>query len=160
MKIAIYPGSFDPITNGHLDILERATLLFDKIIISVLKNPNKETLFDVEKRVELIQKATINMPNIEVDSFEGLTVAYAKQKGANVLIRGLRAVSDFEGELQMAHANKNMSSDIETVFLMCSLKYAFLSSSLAKEIFFLGGDISDVVPNCVYNHLSKLREKR
>jgi pantetheine-phosphate adenylyltransferase len=158
VKIAVYPGSFDPITNGHLDILARAQTLFDKVIIAVLENPAKKPLLSTKKRLELIKTATASMSYVEVDSFKGLTVSYAVQKNASVLIRGLRALSDFEKELQMYQANKNMNPDIETVFLMCSLKYAFLSSSIVKEICFLGGDISDVVPHCVNEHFSKLRE--
>lgn len=158
--IAIYPGSFDPITNGHLDVLSRATRLFDKVIISVLKNPSKHPLLEVEKRVELIQSATANMPKVEVDSFEGLTVVYAARKQASIVIRGLRALSDFERELQMAQANKNIDPLVETVFLMCSLEFAYLSSSLVKEICFLGGDISDLVPKSVNEYFSKLREMR
>jgi pantetheine-phosphate adenylyltransferase len=160
VRTAVYPGSFDPITNGHLDILSRATSLFDKIIIAVLANPAKQPLLDVKTRVKLIQESTKNMPGVEVGFFSALTVQYAVEKDASVLIRGLRALSDFERELQMSQANKNINPDIETVFLMCSLEYAFLSSSMVKEICFLGGDISDVVPECVNKHLSKLREMR
>jgi pantetheine-phosphate adenylyltransferase len=160
VRIAVYPGSFDPITNGHIDILKRATRLFDKIIIAVLENPAKQPLLDVKTRVELIKDAIVGLPKVQVDHFSGLTVCYAVEKNASVLIRGLRAVSDFEKELQMSQANHNINPDIETVFLMCSLEYAFLSSSIVKEICFLGGDISDVVPSSVNAHLSKLREMR
>lgn len=160
MRIAIYPGSFDPITNGHLDILNRATHLFDKVIIAVLSNPIKNCFFGVEERLELIKATTAEMPKVEVDSFDGLTVVYAVKQNASILIRGLRALSDFEHELQMAQANKSINPNIETIFLMCSLEYAYLSSSLVREISFLGGDISDVVPKCVNEYISKLREKR
>lgn len=157
---AIYPGSFDPITNGHLDILKRATKLFDDITIAVLANPSKQPLLSVDERVCLITEATSDIPNLHVDSFTGLTVHYALREKAGVIIRGLRALSDFEKELQMAQANKNMQPDVETIFLMSCLEYAFLSSSMVKEICFLGGDIKNVVPDCVNKKLSKLREMR
>lgn len=160
MRTAIYPGSFDPISNGHLDILDRATKLFDEVTIAVLENPSKQPLLDVAKRVELITESTKDMMNVKVDSFSGLTVVYAEQNNAKFLIRGLRALSDFEKELQMAQANKEINKNIETVFLMSSLKYAFLSSSMVKEICFLGGDIRAVVPGCVDDYLSTLREMR
>lgn len=160
LRIAVYPGSFDPITNGHLDILQRSLGLFDKVIIAVVVNPVKHPLLSLEKRLELIQTATADIPNVEVGSFDGLTVTYAVKKNASVLIRGLRAISDFEKELQMAQANKNINPNIETIFLMSSLVYAYLSSSLVKEICFLGGDISELVPNCVSKYLSELREMR
>lgn len=160
MKVAVYPGSFDPITNGHIDILSRATVLFDKVIISVLENPEKTPLLDLEKRLELIRTATKDMPKVEVDCFSGLTVNYALQKKACTIIRGLRVISDFEKELQMAHINRKMTPEIDTIFLMCNLKYAFLSSSMVKEISFLGGDINCLVPECVKTHLNKLRETR
>jgi len=160
LKIAVYPGSFDPITNGHLDILHRATSLFDKVIIAVLKNPNKQPLLPEEKRFELIKEAVKDFPGVEVDSFEGLTISYVVKKNASIIIRGLRALSDFERELQMSQANKNINPNVETIFLMCSLEYAYLSSSMVKEICFLGGDVSNVVPNCVNEYLSKLRKKR
>lgn len=160
LRKAIYPGSFDPITNGHLDILKRATKLFDDITIAVVENPSKQPLLGVEERVNLISEATKHLPEIKVDSFSGLTVHYATRENAGVIIRGLRALSDFEKELQMAQANKNMQPIVETVFLMSCLEYAFLSSSMVKEICFLGGDIKDVVPDCVNKKLSKLREMR
>ena len=160
LKIAVYPGSFDPITNGHIDILQRATKLFDKIIIAVLKNPNKNPLLPEDVRYELIKESVKSIPRVEVDTFEGLTIAYVQQKNASVIIRGLRALSDFEKELQMSQANKNINPDIETIFLMCCLEYAFLSSSMVKEICFLGGDVSSVVPKCVNEYLNELREKR
>lgn len=160
MRTAIYPGSFDPITNGHIDILERATRLFDEVTIAVLENPSKQPLLDVETRVKLITESTKNLKNVKVDSFSGLTIVYAEKKNAKFLIRGLRALSDFEKELQMAQANKEMNDKVEAVFLMSSLKYAFLSSSMVKEICFLGGDIKTVVPDCVDKYLSILREMR
>ncbi|MER3477572.1 MAG: pantetheine-phosphate adenylyltransferase [Leptolyngbya sp. ERB_1_2] len=146
--IAIYPGSFDPITYGHLDIIKRGALLFDRVIVAVLRNPNKTPLFSVQ-RLDQIQIAAQHLPNVEVDSFEGLTVTYAQRQGAAALIRGLRAVSDFEMELQMAHTNKTISTQIETVFLATSNEYSFLSSSVVKEIARFGGSIDHLVPTHV-----------
>jgi pantetheine-phosphate adenylyltransferase len=148
-KIAIYPGSFDPITLGHLDIIERAARLFDKVMVIISCNPNKQPLFSLEKRLQQIEECTQNLPNIEIDSFVGLTVDYAKLKNAGVLIRGLRAVSDFERELQMAHTNKTLWGEIETVFLATSNEYSFLSSSMVKEIARFGGTIDHLVPKNV-----------
>jgi pantetheine-phosphate adenylyltransferase len=147
--IAIYPGSFDPITFGHLDIIERSVTLFDRVIVAVLSNPNKTPLFTVEKRVEQIRFCTKHLPNIEIDSFEGLTVEYAKLRGAGVLLRGLRVLSDFEKELQMAHTNKTLWEGIETVFLATTKEYSFLSSSVVKEIARFGGSVSHLVPENV-----------
>ncbi|MDF5728902.1 MAG: pantetheine-phosphate adenylyltransferase, partial [Rhizonema sp. PD38] len=126
--IAIYPGSFDPVTLGHLDIIERGSRLFDQMIVAVLRNPNKMPLFTVQQRLEQIRQATQHLTNVEVDSFDGLTVNYTQMRKAQVLLRGLRAVSDFEVELQMAHTNKTLSTEIETVFLATSNEYSFLSS--------------------------------
>jgi pantetheine-phosphate adenylyltransferase len=147
--IAIYPGSFDPITYGHLDIIKRGALLFDRVIVAVLRNPNKTPLFSVQQRLEQIQTAAQHLPNVEVDSFEGLTVTYAQMRGATALMRGLRAVSDFEMELQMAHTNKTLSTQIETVFLATSNEFSFLSSSVVKEIARFGGSIDHLVPTHV-----------
>ncbi|MBD2079964.1 pantetheine-phosphate adenylyltransferase [Leptolyngbya sp. FACHB-17] len=147
--IAIYPGSFDPITYGHLDIIRRGALLFDRVIVAVLRNPNKTPLFSVQERLDQIQIAAHHLPNVEVDSFEGLTVTYAQMQGATALIRGLRAVSDFEMELQMAHTNKTLSTQIETVFLATSNEHSFLSSSVVKEIARFGGSIDHLVPTHV-----------
>jgi pantetheine-phosphate adenylyltransferase len=144
--IAIYPGSFDPITLGHLDIIQRSSKLFTSVIVSVLGNPNKTPLFTVDQRLQQIRLATEHLSNIEVTSFDGLTVKYAQAKGANVLIRGLRVLSDFEMELQMAHTNKTLSTDIETVFLATSNEYSFLSSSVVKEIARFGGSVDHLVP--------------
>ena len=149
----IYPGSFDPITNGHLDIIERATNIFDEIIVAVFKNPNKNPLFTMDERVELLKKATNHMNKVKIDCFSGLTVNYVKQKNACAILRGLRAVSDFEGEFQMASMNKELDKDIETIFLMTDSQYAFLSSSVIKEVAQFGGDMSGLVPNCVYEAL-------
>ncbi len=147
--IAIYPGSFDPITLGHLDIIERGDRLFEKVIVAVLCNPNKSPLFPLEKRVQQIRLCTQHLANIEVESFTGLTVEYARQKEAGVLLRGLRVLSDFEKELQMAHTNKTLWANIETVFLATSNEYSFLSSSVVKEIAKFGGSIDHLVPDNV-----------
>jgi pantetheine-phosphate adenylyltransferase len=143
--IAIYPGSFDPITLGHLDIIERGSKLFDRIVVAVLRNPGKTPLFTVEQRLRQIYTATRHLPQVEVDSFDGLTVDYANSIGARVLLRGLRVLSDFEKELQMAHTNKTLSTEIETVFLATSTEYGFLSSSIVKEIARFNGSIDHLV---------------
>jgi pantetheine-phosphate adenylyltransferase len=147
--IAIYPGSFDPITLGHLDIIKRGCRLFDGVIVAVLRNPNKTPLFTVQERIEQIRLSTQPLPNVEVDSFDGLTVNYARIRGAGVLLRGLRVLSDFEHELQMAHTNKTLDDRIETVFLATSNEYSFLSSSLVKEIARFGGSVDHLVPQHV-----------
>ncbi|WP_390883375.1 pantetheine-phosphate adenylyltransferase [Kovacikia minuta] len=147
--LAIYPGSFDPITLGHLDIIERGCKLFDQVVVAVLRNPNKSPLFTVAERIEQIRRTTLHLPNVEVDSFDGLTVNYARMRQAQVLLRGLRVLSDFEMELQMAHTNKTLSDQIETVFLATSNEYSFLSSSLVKEIARFGGSIDHLVPHHV-----------
>ncbi|WP_324282446.1 pantetheine-phosphate adenylyltransferase [Cyanobacterium aponinum UTEX 3221] len=144
--IAIYPGSFDPITLGHLDLIKRSSILFEKVIVAVLKNPNKKPLFSIEKRVQQITKCVNNIPNVEVDSFTGLTVEYAKKKQAGVLLRGLRVMSDFEQELQMAHINKTLANSLETVFLATNTELSFISSSVVKEIAKFGGEIEHLVP--------------
>ena len=147
--IAIYPGSFDPITFGHLDIIKRSSILFKKVIVVVAANPNKRPLFTAEQRIQQIQAAVNPLTNVEVDSFDGLTVTYARMKQAQVLLRGLRVLSDFEKELQMAHTNKTLADDLETVFLATSTEYGFLSSSLVKEIAQYGGSIDHLVPQHV-----------
>ena len=144
--IAVYPGSFDPITLGHLDLIQRGSRLFDEVIVAVLRNPNKTPLFTVQQRIDQIRLTTKHLPNVEVDSFDGLTVNYAQMRQAQVLLRGLRAVSDFEIELQMAHTNKTLSTQIETVFLATSNEYSFLSSSVVKEIAKFGGSVDHLVP--------------
>ncbi|MBS0014950.1 MAG: pantetheine-phosphate adenylyltransferase [Arthrospira sp. SH-MAG29] len=147
--IAIYPGSFDPVTFGHIDIIERGSHLFEWVIVAVLRNPSKTPLFTVEQRLIQIRQSISHLSNIEVASFEGLTVDYAKQRKAQVLLRGLRVLSDFEMELQMAHTNKTLSDTIETVFLATSNEYSFLSSSVVKEIAKFGGSVDHLVPNHV-----------
>lgn len=153
MTIAIYPGSFDPITLGHLDIIQRGSRLFTKVIVAVSRNPQKMPLFSVEQRMAQIQAATVELTNVEVDSFDCLTVTYARSQQAQVLLRGLRVLSDFEYELQMSHTNKSLWSDIETVFLTTSNEYSFLSSSLVKEIARFGGTVTHLVPPTVARDL-------
>ena len=155
MTIAIYPGSFDPITNGHVDILSRASKLFEYVIIAVLENPSKTPFLSVNDRIKLIKDSISDLKNVDVDTFKGLTVDYARQKKAKVLIRGLRAVSDFEHEMQMAQMNKNLNPDLETIFLVPSVENSFLSSSIVKEVSMLGGDISQIVPEAVNNYFKK-----
>lgn len=154
MKIAIYPGSFDPITKGHLDILKNAAEIFDRVIIAVAHNGEKKGFLSVEQRVKLIKKSISNFKNVEVDSFEGLTIDYAKKHNAEVLIRGLRAVSDFEYEMQLSQTNSALCEDIKTVFLITKPEYNFISSSTIKEILHNNGDISKFVPEPVYNYLT------
>ena len=153
MNLAIYPGSFDPITKGHLDILSTASGMFDKVIIAVANNSEKQGFLPVDTRVKLIRESIGELENVEVDSFEGLTINYAHQKGATVLIRGLRAVSDFEYEMQLSQANSALAPDVKTVFLTTKPKYNFISSSTIKEIYLNNGDISKFVPEAVYEYL-------
>lgn len=146
--IAMYPGSFDPVTNGHLDIIKRSSRMFDKVIVAVLVNSAKTPLFTVEERVAMLRESCKNIPNVEIDSFNGLTVTFAKQKGATVMVRGLRAVTDFENEIQLAHTNFAMMPEIETVFLATAIKWSYLSSTIVKEAAYYGSDISKfVTPN-------------
>ncbi len=147
--IAIYPGSFDPITLGHLDIIERGVVLFEKVIVTIMYNPSKKPLFSVKKRIEQITECTQHLPGVEVDSYTGLTVDYAKLRNAQVLLRGLRVLSDFEKELQMAHTNKTLAQEVQTIFLATSKEYSFLSSSTVKEIAQFGGSVSHLVPENV-----------
>ncbi len=154
MKIAIYPGSFDPITNGHLDILKNASEIFDEVIIAVAHNINKNGFLTVEERVNLIKKSIKDLPNVKVDSFSGLTIEYAKKHNAEVLIRGLRAVSDFEYEMQLSQANSALCASIKTVFLTTKPEYNFISSSTIREILSNNGDISKFVPDAVNEYLT------
>ena len=156
MKIAVYPGSFDPATYGHLDVIKRAAVSFDKVIVGVLHNSSKSPLFYVEERVNILEKATLDIPNVEVKPFEGLSVNFARENHAQVIIRGLRAVTDFEYELQMAQTNHKLEPSVETVFLTTSLEYSYLSSTIVKEVAFYHGDISKFVPDVVRE---RIREK-
>mgnify|MGYP005933764807 CR=1 FL=1 len=142
MKAAIYPGSFDPMTLGHLDVIRRASKMFDTLIVSVLDNKAKNALFSVEERVSILKEATKDLPNVQVDSFQGLLIDYARQKDIHVSVRGLRAITDFEYELQMAQTNRVIAPEIDTIFLTTNLKYSYLSSSIVKEIAEYDGDIS------------------
>ena len=155
MTIAVYPGAFDPITNGHLDIAERAAKLFDKLIIGVYDTPAKNLLFTTGERVDLVRQSVAHLPNVSVESFSILTVDFVKQVGAQAIVRGLRVGGDFEREFEMALMNKKLSPDCELVCLMTSLKYQFVSSSLLKEVAELGGNIKDLVPESVAASLRK-----
>ena len=158
MTVAVYPGSFDPVTNGHVDIVQRAASLFERLIVAVYDTPSKRLLFNTEERVELFREAVANLPNVEVAPYRGLTVRYAEELGAKVMVRGLRANSDFEHEFEMAMMNRNMIPEIEVVCMMTRIEYQFLSSSLLKEVSELGGRISNLVPKHVEAALlSKLR---
>ncbi|HEY9716814.1 MAG TPA: pantetheine-phosphate adenylyltransferase [Trichormus sp.] len=155
MVRAIYPGSFDPMTLGHLDIIQRSTRLFDEVIMTVVGNPSKSSLLPVEVRTALIEETIKNLQGVRVGSFLGLTVDYARQNGISVLIRGLRAISDFEAELGMAQTNKQLFPELETIFLMSKAEYSFISSSTVKEIARLGGDVSQFVPSPVNEYLKQ-----
>lgn len=157
MKRAIYPGSFDPVTFGHLDVIKRASEMFDVLVVSVLNNKVKSPLFSVEERVNILKEATKDLPNVQVDSFSGLLINYAAEKNINIAVRGLRAITDFEYELQIAQTNRKLSDGkLDTIFLTTSLEYAYLSSSSVKEIASFGGDISQCVPDFV---VDLVREK-
>jgi pantetheine-phosphate adenylyltransferase len=145
-RIAIYPGSFDPITNGHLDLIQRGSRLFDRLIVSILRNESKEPLFSVEERIEMLREVAAPYPNVEVDSFDGLLVDYAADHAATAILRGIRAISDYEYELQMALMNRRLRPEIETLFLMSNEAYSFISSRMVKEVFSLGGNISGLAP--------------
>jgi pantetheine-phosphate adenylyltransferase len=155
-KIAIYPGSFDPITNGHLDLIQRGLKIFDEIVVAIAVNPVKQPLFSIEERVDLIREVLKDQPRVHIDHFTGLLVDFVRRQNTNVILRGLRAVSDFDYEFQLALMNRRLAPEIETVFLMTSLKWVFLSSSILKEAVSLGGVVEDIVPPVVFH---RLREK-
>jgi pantetheine-phosphate adenylyltransferase len=153
---ALYPGSFDPLTLGHLDLIERSSRLFDAVVVAVLRNPLKQSTFPLEQRLEQIRSATAHLERVEVGCFEGLTVDYARQCGASVILRGLRALSDFEFELQIAHTNKSLEPGLETLFLATAVHHSFLSSSVVKEVARFGGDVGHMVPSGVALDLRRL----
>jgi pantetheine-phosphate adenylyltransferase len=153
-RLAIYPGSFDPPTLGHLDVIERASRLFDHLIVSIGVNSTKQPLLSLEKRSEAIRQSIAHLPNVEVDSFSGLLIEYAHKKGARSIVRGLRATSDFEYEFQMAMVNRRLSSEVDTVFLMTKWEYSYLSSSIVREVAQLGGDYTEMVPGPVARMLA------
>lgn len=158
---AVYPGTFDPVTNGHLDIIERACELFDTVIVSIAVNPNKKPLFSEKERIDMIRKVTSHLNNVEVDTFKGLLVKNAENKKAGVIIRGLRAISDFEYEFQMSLTNKKLNPDINTVFLMPNEKYSFLSSSLVRELASYDANVKEFLPEYVLNKIkAKFRKKK
>jgi pantetheine-phosphate adenylyltransferase len=153
MRVAVYPGSFDPLTNGHLDIIRRSARLFDRLLVSVLENEGKSPLFSVAERKELILRCVQEIPGVEVHSFSGLLVDFMRGKGASVVVRGIRAVSDYEYELQMALMNRELSHDVETIFMLPAVEYTYVSSRLVKEVFRLGGDVGRLVPPAVLESL-------
>ncbi len=154
-RIAVYPGSFDPVTNGHIDIIERGLNLFDKIIVAILYNPAKKSMFSVEERKKMLKESLANFDNVEVDSFSGLLVDYARMRNAKAILRGMRAVSDFEYEFQLALMNRRLDRKIQTVFLITGLRWIFISSSIIKDAAKFGGNIDGLVPETVKLHLHK-----
>ena len=160
MLRAVYPGSFDPVTNGHLDIIRRCRCLADELIVGVLNNKAKTPLFSVEERVKMLEEMTKNMPGVKVVPFEGLLIDFAKEMSAGIVVRGLRAVTDFEYELQMAQTNNKLSPELETVFLTTSLEYSYLSSTIVKEVAAFGGDISQFVPETIERRIQEKIMKR
>jgi len=161
MSSAIYPGSFDPVTLGHLDIIRRSAEMFDEVIIGVLNNTSKTPLFSVEERVNMLSEVVSDIPNVRVESFGGLLIDFARQNGVKTIIRGLRAVTDFEYELQMAQTNHKLASDVETIFLTTNLQYSYLSSTTVKEVAAFGGDISQFVPDYIEQKVwGKMKHKR
>ena len=155
LKLAIYPGSFDPVTNGHIDIIVRGLKIFDRIVVGILNNPEKNPLFSVQERKEMLEASLKSLANVEVDTFDGLLVDYALQRGAQAILRGMRAVSDFEYEFQMALMNRRLNREIQTVFLMTGLRWIFTSSSIIKEAARFGGNINGMVPKIVNQKLQR-----
>jgi len=155
--LAVYPGSFDPVTNGHLDIIQRAARCFPRLLVAVVANPSKQPMFTLERRVELLREVCADMPNVEVDRFEGLLVEYVRRRQAQIIVKGLRIVSDFEHEFSMAVLNRKLRGGADTMFVPASIEYAYVSSSSVKEVFALGGDIADFVPPVVLRAMAALR---
>ena len=154
MKTAVYPGSFDPITLGHLDIVKRASIMFDKVVVTVMHNSAKSSLFSVDERVKMIKEAVSEFDNVKVDSYDGLLIDYCKEKGIHIVVRGLRAITDFEYELQIAQTNRELShNNVDSVFLTTNLRYSYLSSSTVNEIASYGGEVSGMVPENVFKEL-------
>jgi len=153
MRAAVYPGSFDPLTNGHLDIIRRCSRLFDRVMVALLENEGKSPLFTIPERIELIARCTAEMPNVEVHSFSGLLVDFMRRHDATVVVRGIRAVSDYEYELQMALMNRELNAQVETIFMLPAVEYTYVSSRLIKEVFRLGGDVGRLVPAPVLESL-------
>jgi pantetheine-phosphate adenylyltransferase len=168
MSVAVYPGSFDPITNGHLDVIRRASGVFERIIVGVLANPRKQPLLSVEERIAIIRQALAGdvagvgagADRIEVDSFDGLTVDFCRARGAQFIVRGLRAISDFETEMQLAHNNRNLAPEVDTVFFMTAVEHGYVSSSLVKEIASFGGDVSEMIPAAAADPLNRALGRR
>jgi pantetheine-phosphate adenylyltransferase len=160
MKIGVYPGTFDPITNGHIDLIRRSLQIFDKVIVAVAPNPKKKPLFDIEERVEMIRESTKDIPNVQIEIFEGLLAEYMKRKGVHAIIRGLRAISDFEHEFMMAQINRKLDSDVETVFLTPSEEFSYITSTAIKEVASYGGIVKDFVPPGVARRLQDHFKKK
>ena len=160
MRIAVYPGSFDPVTKGHLDIIKRASKTFDKVYVAILTNSSKTPMFSLEKRLEWLRRSTEDIENVEIDSFSGLLVNYLNEKNSNIIIKGLRAVSDFEYEFQMALMNRKLNPDVETLFMMTSGKYSYLSSSIVKEVARHKASLDGLVPDFMIEEITELIEKK
>jgi pantetheine-phosphate adenylyltransferase len=158
-SLVVYPGSFDPLTNGHLDVARRAAQIFTRLVVAVVSNPNKRPVFGLDERVTMLREACADLKNVEVDSFDGLLVDYVRRRGAGLIVKGLRIVADFEGEFTMALLNRKLAGHVDTMFLPASVEYAYVSSSSVREIFALGGDISEFVPPSVLRAMARLRGK-